>query len=184
MPLTFFQTFVEVKSYAEASSKYAQKRSNGPSETERQSPTIQHKLVLPSLSFPRLRIIWSSSPFAAAAIFNDLKPNNLDPSRAITIEAEKDPDAAAGVNTVAEELVRSLTCITTRNIKAVMSNVRSVRELCEMNRETIQEILGVEPGKACREFMHRDERTRRVGLSFLLSVCNAFPIHCGRAGNR
>jgi len=134
----------------------------GPSETERQSPTIQHKLVLLSLSFPRVRIIWSSSPFTTAEIFNDLKLSNPEPdlSQAIAIGAEEDPDAGAGVNTAAEELLRSLPGITAKNVKHVMSKVRSVRELCEMGREGVQEILGVEPGKFCWEFMHRGELRR------------------------
>ncbi|KIM71372.1 hypothetical protein PILCRDRAFT_830383 [Piloderma croceum F 1598] len=153
------ETFPKVKSYAKAGSKCPPKKSIGPSETERQSPTIQHKLVLLSLSFPRVRIIWSSSPFATAEIFNDLKLNNPepDPSQAIAIGAEQDPDAGAGVNAAAEELLRSLPGITAKNIKHVIGKVRNVRELCEMDKEGVQEILGVEPGKACWEFMHRGE---------------------------
>jgi len=96
---------LKVKSYAKASSKYLRKKSNSPSETERQSPSIQHKLVLLSLSFPRVCIIWTSSPFATAKVFNDLKINNPepDPSQTIAIRAEEDPDAGAGVNAAAEE---------------------------------------------------------------------------------
>lgn len=155
----FVQAFAEVKSYAKASSKYPQKKTTGPTETERLSPTIQHKLVLLCLSFPRVRIIWSSSPFATTEIFNDLKLNNPepDPSQAIAIGAEEDPDAGAGVNAAAEELLRSLPGITAKNVKYVMSKVGSVRELCEMDREGVQTILGIEPGKVCWEFMHRGE---------------------------
>ena len=87
--------------------------------------------------------------------------NNPEPelSQAIAIGAEEDPDAGAGVNTAAEELLRSLPGITAKNVKHVMNKVRSVRELCEMDRGGVQEILGVEPGKACWEFMHRGEQT-------------------------
>ena len=65
----------------------------------------------------------------------------------------------AGVNAAAEELLRSLPGITAKNVKHVMSKVRSIRELCEMSMEGVQEILGVEPGKMCWEFMHRGDRT-------------------------
>ena len=73
-------------------------------------PSIQSKLVLLTLSFPRLRIIWSSSPFATAEIFKDLKTNGTEPepSRAIAIGAEEDPEAGAGVNHAAEELLRTV----------------------------------------------------------------------------
>ena len=157
------EAFAEVKSYAKASSKYPPKKAAGPSDSERQIPTIQHKLVLLTLSFPRVRIIWSSSPFATAEIFNDLKLNNPepDPSQAIAIGAEEDPDAGAGVNAAAEELLRTLPGVTAKNVKNVMSKVGSVRELCEMSREGVQGILGVEPGNACWEFMHRGEAQKR-----------------------
>lgn len=65
----------------------------------------------------------------------------------------------AGVNAAAEELLRSLPGITAKNVKHVMSKVRSVRDLCEMKIGGVQDILGVEPGRACWEFMHRGEQT-------------------------
>jgi DNA excision repair protein ERCC-4 len=64
------------------------------------------------------------------------------------------------VNAAAEELLRSLPGITAKNVKHVMSKVGNVRQLCEMSIGKVQEILGVEPGKACWEFMHRGERKR------------------------
>jgi DNA excision repair protein ERCC-4 len=64
------------------------------------------------------------------------------------------------VNAAAEELLRSLPGITAKNVKHVMSKVGNVRQLCEMSIGQVQEILGIEPGKACWEFMHRGERKR------------------------
>ena len=71
------------------------------------SPTIQSKIVLQTLTFPRLR---SSSPYATADIFNDLKANNAepDPTKAIAVGADDDPEVGAGVNAAAEELLRCL----------------------------------------------------------------------------
>lgn len=80
--------------------------------------------------------------------------------KAIVVGAEEDPEAGAGINTAAEELLRALPGITAKNVKHVMNKVRSVRELCELDLPAVQEILGVEPGKACWDFMHRGERKR------------------------
>lgn len=112
--------------------------------------------MLLTLSFPRLRILWSSSPYASADIFGDLKSGNVEPdlSRAISLGAEDDADAGAGVNTAAEELLRSLPGITAKNVKYVMSKVGSVKEFSGLSLQAVQEILGNEPGKACWEFMH------------------------------
>ncbi len=74
------------------------------------APTVQAKLVLLTLTFPRLRIIWSSSPYATAEIFADLKMNQSepDPIKAIMTGADGDPDVGKGVNAAAEELLRAL----------------------------------------------------------------------------
>ena len=152
-----------MKSYAKPSGKYPAKQKQGAlTEANTAVHSIQAKLVLLTLTFPRVRIIWSSSPFATADIFNDLKTNNPepDPTKAIAVGAEEDPEAGAGVNAAAEELLRSLPGITAKNVKHVMGRVGSVRELCEMEMKDVQEILGVEPGKACWEFIHRGEAPR------------------------
>lgn len=156
-----------MKSYAKPSAKYpSKKKPNDGGQPNKDGSafsgiSIQSKLVLLTLSFPRLRIIWSSSPFATSEIFKDLKKNNAepDPMKAIAIGADDDPDAGAGVNTAAEDLLRALPGITPKNVKYVMSRVRNVRELCEMNLEQVQEILGVAPGKACWEFIHKGEKS-------------------------
>lgn len=83
-----------------------------------------------------------------------------DPAKAITVGAEEDPDVSMGVNAAAEELLRSFPGITAKNVKHVMSKVNTVRELCELSLPKVQEILGVQPGKACWEFIHHGERKR------------------------
>ena len=152
-----------MKSYAKASSKYPPRKPSGPSDLPTySSPTIQSKIVLLTLTFPRLRIIWSSSPYATADIFNDLKTNNAepDPTKAIAVGADDDPEVGAGINAAAEELLRCLPGITTKNVKYVMSKVRNVRELCGLSLAQVQEILGVEPGRVCFDFMHKGEEVR------------------------
>ncbi|TFY68418.1 hypothetical protein EVJ58_g1023 [Rhodofomes roseus] len=159
---SFNSGLADVKSYAKVD-KFAKKKPTGaPNSTNSASASIQAKLVLLTLTFPRLRIIWSSSPYATADIFRDLKANSPepDPTKAIVVGAEEDPDAGAGVNAVAEELVQSLPGITAKNVKHVMSKVESVLELCELSLVQMQELLGAEPGKACWDFIHSGERQR------------------------
>lgn len=158
------QIAAEIKSYAKASNKYPQKKQAavaGPDDQSNfSSPILQSKIVLLTISFPRLRIIWSSSPYATSDIFNDLKANNPepDPIKAISLGADNDPEAGAGVNSTAEEVLRSLPGITMKNYKSVMAKVRSIKELCEINFEQMKGILGAEAGKVCYEFIHRGEK--------------------------
>uniref|UniRef100_A0A0W0GCU3 ERCC4 domain-containing protein n=2 Tax=Moniliophthora roreri TaxID=221103 RepID=A0A0W0GCU3_MONRR len=152
----------EIKSYTKPMNKYPPKKKSTSENQDAYSPTIQSKIVLLTLTFPRLRIIWSSSPYATADIFKDLKKERSepDPVKAVAIGADEDPKAGAGVNAAAEELLRSFPGITTKNVKHVMSKVKNVRELCEMSLVQVQGILGVEPGKACYNFLHKGERSK------------------------
>jgi len=162
-PINLHQIAAEIKSYAKASNKYPQKKQTvaGPDDQSNfSSPILQSKIVLLTISFPRLRTIWSSSPYATSDIFNDLKANNPepDPIKAISLGADNDPEAGAGVNSAAEEVLRSLPGITIKNYKSVMAKVRSIKELCELNLEKMKGILGAEAGKACYEFIHRGDK--------------------------
>ncbi|KAJ3515568.1 hypothetical protein NLJ89_g1672 [Agrocybe chaxingu] len=126
----------EMKTYGKAN-KYPPKKQAGPPSDKPtySSTTLQSKIVLLTLTFPRVRIIWSSSPYATADVFNDLKLNNAepDPVKAIGIGADNDPDAGAGVNTAAEELLRCIPGITASNVKKVMNQVENVcmRRWCD-----------------------------------------------------
>ncbi|KAF8639006.1 hypothetical protein AX17_001785 [Amanita inopinata Kibby_2008] len=152
----------ELKSYVKPTGKYPVKNKPSGVIDPDSTVTIQSKIVLLTLSFPRVRIIWSSSPYASAEIFNDLKSSNPepDPKKAIAIGAEDDPDVGAGINAAAEELLRCLPGINDKNVKYVMGKVKTVRELCQMSLAQVQGMLGVEPGKACWEFMHRGDRSK------------------------
>lgn len=37
---------------------------------------VQQKLILLTLHFPKLKIVWSASPYASAQLFEELKVNN------------------------------------------------------------------------------------------------------------
>ncbi|KAF8338666.1 hypothetical protein F5887DRAFT_1284710 [Amanita rubescens] len=155
----------ELKSYAKPTGKYPAKSTRPSGVIDPDSTlSVQSKIALLTLSFPRVRIIWSSSPYASAQIFNDLKLNDPepDPRKAIAVGADGDPDAGAGINATAEEVLRTLPGINDKNIKYVMRRVKTVRELCDMSLLQVQDILGAEPGKACWEFIHRGERRTAV----------------------
>lgn len=114
-----------------------------------------------TLAFPRLRVIWSSSPHATAEIFNDLKLSNSEPDveRAVLLGAEDSPDVDGGINAAAEELLRSLPGITDKNIKHVMNKVPSIKSFSLLELSRVQEIIGVDPGKRCYEFMHHGDKS-------------------------
>jgi len=159
-----FQTLLEAKPGPKQIGKYSTKKVNGPLDTDLiDNTSVQSKLVLLTLAFPRLRIIWSSSPYATAEIFADLKKNNPqpDPTNAALIGAEDEGQDTPGANAAAEELLSCLPGITAKNIRHVMNTVGSIRDLCDLDLAGVQSILGVEPGKALHAFLHRSQGGNR-----------------------
>jgi DNA excision repair protein ERCC-4 len=127
--------------------------------------TIQSKLVLLTLHFPRLRIIWSSSPWATVDIFRDLKLNHPEPDVGEAINAGSDEDAVDAVggggglyNTGPLEMLRSLPGVTSRNWKLVVSRVGSVKELMDLEDELVRDVLGQEGAMEFRAFVDKDAR--------------------------
>ncbi|KAG9077547.1 hypothetical protein FRC06_008852 [Ceratobasidium sp. 370] len=116
----------------------------------------QSKLILLTLAFPKLRIIWSSSPYATADIFADLKNNNRepDPVLAISIGAEGTAQGDEAVNQLAEEMLRALPGVSQMNYRTIMNHVGSVREFCELGLGEMQKLMGDEPGKKCHTFIN------------------------------
>ena len=138
--------------------KYPSKKGTGEENQSPPAAMIQAKLVLLTLSFPRLRILWSSSPFETVKIFQDLKvlQQEPDPEKAVLVGAEEErPHGDTEVNSAAEDLLRTFPGITAKNVRHVMGRVESVRALCEMSLGEVQKLIGAEPGKACYEFIHR-----------------------------
>lgn len=94
------------------------------------------------------------------SIFSDLKANNPepDPFKAVAKGTEEGGGEDNRENAMAEEVLRSLPGIGTKNYRYVMGRVGSIKELCEMDLKAMQLLLGVEPGKACYNFLHAGER--------------------------
>ncbi|KAG8927958.1 hypothetical protein FRC01_006670 [Tulasnella sp. 417] len=160
------QTLAETKSGAKK--KQTEKgKDTGPKPSNANDSLIQSKLILLTLSFPRLRVIWSSSPHASVDIIRELKANFSEPdvTKAISIGTDEDGGGAQleDVNTLAEDLLRALPGIGTKNLRYVMNRVGSVAALCDMSLEELEELLGVEPGKKCHEFIHTGLKQHPLG---------------------
>ncbi|KAJ9479649.1 DNA repair protein RAD1 [Pseudozyma hubeiensis] len=136
---------------------------------------VQAKLVLLTSAFPRLRIIWSSSPFATSDIFADLKQNFDEPDAAKValvglddvLEAEGDTSSETvrradwqsssehSFNLGPQDLLRALPGVNTKNFRYIMSQVRDISDLCSMSQEDLSELIGVEPARQLTRFLER-----------------------------
>lgn len=158
------------QTYAEPKSKNSDGYS---SETD-----LRSKIVLLTISFPRLKVIWSSSPYHTVEIFRDLKENRSEPvaDHALSVGLDElsgggliGPDGMRvgaggaggdgvenGFNTIAQDMLRSLPGVSTKNYRYIMSKVDNIEALCEMDLKGIQELIGVEQGKILFNFINRE----------------------------
>ncbi|EST05062.1 ERCC4 domain protein [Kalmanozyma brasiliensis GHG001] len=136
---------------------------------------VQAKLVLLTAAFPRLRVIWSSSPFATADIFADLKSNFDEPDAAkvalvglddvleaegtttseIVKRADWQSSSEHSFNLGPQDLLRALPGVNTKNFRYIMSQVRDISDLCNMSHEDLSELIGVEPARQLARFIER-----------------------------
>ncbi|OZJ03595.1 hypothetical protein BZG36_03031 [Bifiguratus adelaidae] len=107
---------------------------------------LSSKLVLLSLSFPKLRYIWSSSPYATAEIFEDLKASQEepDPDKAVLVGLQDAEDIDSTFNLTPQDILRSIPGITFQNYRLIMNKVESLRELADMSLEDMGAIIGHE----------------------------------------
>ncbi|CAH7667918.1 hypothetical protein BY996DRAFT_4584876 [Phakopsora pachyrhizi] len=141
------------------------KSSVGPNETD-----LQAKLVLLTLSFPKLRLIWSSSPYSTAEIFRDLKLNHAEPdsevSSLIGLEAEssklpqsKIEQVTSGLCPTSQEVLKALPGIDGDILKVrklFRFGIRNFNELLQLSERDFKNLLGVESGSRLNRFIQEE----------------------------
>ncbi|KAK9806779.1 hypothetical protein WJX72_002577 [[Myrmecia] bisecta] len=121
--------------------------------------SLVSKLVLLTLHFPRLRIIWSRSLHATADIFRTLKANQdePDPITAASVGVPVGPDGlplASGeavVNSGAVDLLRRLPGVTEANFRPLMAAAPSLADLACMPLDDLEAAMG---GRTAAQKLH------------------------------
>ncbi|KAK9371125.1 hypothetical protein V1509DRAFT_613661 [Lipomyces kononenkoae] len=126
---------------------------------------LQAKLVLLVLSFPNIRIIWSSSPYQTAEIFLELKRNQEepDPETATNVgldELGEGGDSSNLYNQAAVDMLRCMSGITAVNYRNLMYDVENFQQLCQMSESEIAKSVGRVAARKVWRFINRDLRTR------------------------
>lgn len=104
---------------------------------------ITQKLQLLTIHFPKLRLVWSPSPYATAQLFDELKHGKPepDPTKAAGLgsdETTKELDTIVDkLNTNIYDFLLKLPGITTRNIAKIMTSVKNLKELLKLNEVSL-----------------------------------------------
>ncbi|ORY60567.1 DNA repair endonuclease XPF [Pseudomassariella vexata] len=120
---------------------------------------LQSKLVLLTLAFPRLRIIWSSSPYQTAEIFENLKTQEEEPDPIAAVRAGLDKDMKAedqAFNLEPQEMLGVVPGVTPKNVKNLVLECANIREVANLTEEELEPLVGREAGRQISHFFGRN----------------------------
>ncbi|KYK59783.1 MUS38-like protein [Drechmeria coniospora] len=123
------------------------------------SSDLQSKLVLLTLAFPKLRIIWSSSPYQTAEIFESLKTQEDEPDPIAAVQAGLDKDMQAedqAFNREPQEMLAIVPGVTPKNIKNLVLETTNLREVANMDEKELEPLVGKTAAKAIDGFFRRN----------------------------
>lgn len=120
---------------------------------------LQSKIILLALSFPKMKFIWSSSPFETAEIFETLKRSNAEPDPLTCVSYGLQDASSSTVTTVnqsALEFLESMPGVSSKNSWNIASKVENVRELGTKTVDELVEMIGPEAGRTLFRFLNKD----------------------------
>lgn len=123
------------------------------------SSDLQSKIVLLTLAFPKLRIIWSSSPYQTAEIFESLKTQEEEPDPIAAVKAGLDKDTKAGEQTFNQEpqdMLAIVPGVTPQNIKTLAFETENLREVANMEEKELEPLVGKTAGRTIYGFFNRN----------------------------
>ncbi|KAK7426809.1 DNA repair protein RAD16 [Neonectria magnoliae] len=123
------------------------------------SSDLQSKLVLLTLAFPKLRIIWSSSPYQTAEIFESLKAQEEEPDPIAAVKAGLDKDTKVGeqaFNQEPQDMLAIVPGVTPQNIKTLAFETESIREVANMEVKELEPLVGKTAGTQIHGFFNRN----------------------------
>ena len=122
------------------------------------SSDLQSKIVLLTLAFPKLRIIWSSSPYQTAEIFESLKAQEPepDPVQAVRIGLEGGQKAEdQSFNREPQDMLRVVPGVTGKNMRNLVLEMGSLREVANASVEELEPVVGKEAGRQIHGFFNK-----------------------------
>ncbi|KAI9730143.1 MAG: hypothetical protein M1818_008237 [Claussenomyces sp. TS43310] len=119
---------------------------------------LQSKLVLLTLAFPRLRIIWSSSPYQTAEIFESLKTHEDEPDPYAASRVGLDRDMRVEDQAFSREpqdMLRLVPGISPKNLKNLVLEAGSVRDVSNMSEDEMEPVVGKAAARQVWRFFNR-----------------------------
>ncbi|KAF2689303.1 DNA repair endonuclease XPF [Lentithecium fluviatile CBS 122367] len=123
------------------------------------APDLQAKIVMLTLAFPRLKIIWSSSPYQTAEIFSELKKQQDEPDPLKAVQLGLDPsmqgDELRSFNQVTQDMLRALPGVNEKALTTLTLEVENILELANMEEGALRNLVGTDVGRRIHRFFNR-----------------------------
>ncbi|KAK4569689.1 DNA repair protein RAD16 [Recurvomyces mirabilis] len=119
---------------------------------------LQSKLVILCLAFPKLRIIWSSSPYQTAEIFEELKKTQEepDPIKAVSIGLVAGEDTEGRTfNQTPQEMLRAVPGVTGKALQRLTLEYENVMAVANAEGDELAGLVGGEKSRMIRGFFDR-----------------------------
>ena len=119
---------------------------------------LQSKLVMLTLAFPKLRIIWSSSPYQTAEIFAELKKSQdePDPIRAVQIGLDEGDDPETRTfSQVPQDMLRCVPGVSAKGLGQLVLRYENVQAVANADAEDLAVLIGREGARNMRGFFDR-----------------------------
>ncbi|KAG4083307.1 hypothetical protein H8356DRAFT_968258 [Neocallimastix lanati (nom. inval.)] len=140
-------------------------------KTEISNEDIQSKIVLLLLSFPNLKILWASSPYASSEMFEDIKKDQKEPDEEEAVSKgaellEKNNATYAQYSTqqynlTPQEMLLSIPGVYHKNYKIIMNNVENILELSQMSEDQLKKLVGIESARLIYSFFNSTPKDKR-----------------------
>ncbi|KAM8719582.1 hypothetical protein ACLKA7_005768 [Drosophila subpalustris] len=147
-------------------------------QTTATNADIMQKLQLLTLHFPKLRLIWSPSPYATAQLFEELKLGKPEPDAQVAASLGTEDGEQLQFNNAIYDFLLRLPGIHTRNVHAVLRRGSSLRELLKRSQSELSDLLqSQESGKLLWDILHvahLPEKDEVAGSSALLAASRQF----------
>ncbi|KAH9635575.1 hypothetical protein HF086_003189 [Spodoptera exigua] len=106
---------------------------------------IQQKLQLLTIHFPRLKLVWSPSPYATAELFYELKQGRKNPNVEEALALSGDNTAEdmhyERYNILVHDFVQKLPGVSSKNIARIMDRGISLDHLITLTQDELQAII-------------------------------------------
>ncbi|ODV63101.1 ssDNA endodeoxyribonuclease RAD1 ASCRUDRAFT_31547 [Ascoidea rubescens DSM 1968] len=139
-------------------------QNTNPQSSKKMISQIQIKLSMLLLAFPKLKIIWSPSPYKTAEIIVELKAKQKEPDIDQAINAGLDPImkqsmssdmTSVQINDSAVDVLRCIPGVTAANLYSVIRKVKNLQELVLLKQEELAELVGKEAAHQAYSFIHQ-----------------------------